>query len=111
MSKRTITAHFTAPEEWAAEVIRDKDQIARRIVRLTEIARPVHAGAVTRVDVVGSAIVEGRVSRLVAYCGELWGVRVRDEEVQQRATKLITQLERRLQAAGSEIRAGLWEDQ
>ncbi|HTZ62678.1 MAG TPA: hypothetical protein VMB51_01085 [Solirubrobacteraceae bacterium] len=116
MSKRTITAHYTEPQEWLAEIRRDAELVERRIVRVCKTGRPVFEGTLTRVSVEASAIIEGRVVRLLTVCGDLWGTGGRreddpDRQVQEKASSLVRELESELRDAGLEIRAGLWVDE
>jgi hypothetical protein len=103
-----ICARFSEPDEWAAEIIRDRDLVERQIARVTKTARPVMDGAATRAHVVASAIVEGRIVMLETYVGDLWGAAA-DEEVQQRASRIVGELENELHAAGLDVRGGIWE--
>ena len=103
-----ICARFSEPDEWAAEIIRDRDIVERQTVRVTKTARPVMDGAATRAHVVGSAIVEGRIVMLETCVGDLWGMAA-DEEVQERASRIVRELEDELRGAGMEVRGGIWE--
>ena len=103
-----ICARFSEPSEWASEIIRDRDLVERQIARVTKTARPVMDGAATRAHVVASAIVEGRIIMLETCVGDLWGMAA-DEEVQARASRIVGQLVRELDAAGLEVRGGIWE--
>ena len=103
-----ICARFSEPSEWAGEIIRDRDLVERQIARVTKIARPVLDGAATRAHVVASAIVEGRIILLETCVGDLWGI-ADDEEVQERASRIVSHLEHELDAAGLEVRGGVWE--
>ena len=111
MSKRTITAHFTEPSEYLAELERDRALIERGIVRVTKTGRPDATGALTHVSVEAAAIIDGRLCRLSSYCGALWGIANTDEPVQQRASRIVKDLEDKLLEIGLEVRAGLWDDQ
>ena len=103
-----ICARFSEPSEWASEIIRDRDLVEHQIARVTKTARPVMDGAATRAHVVASAIVEGRIILLETCVGDLWGM-ADDEEVQERASRIVGQLEHELDAAGLEVRGGIWE--
>jgi hypothetical protein len=98
-----ICARFGEPDEWAAEIIRDRDMVERQTVRVTKTARPVMDGAVTRAHVVGSAIV-----MLETCVGDLWGMAA-DGDVQERASRIVRGLEDELRGAGMEVRGGIWE--
>ena len=99
-----ICARFSEPDEWAAEIIRDRDLVERQIVRVTKTARPVMDGAATR-PVVASAIVEGRIVMLETCVGDLWGMAA-DEEVQERASRIARELEDELRAPAWRCAAG-----
>ena len=103
-----ICAGFSEPSEWASEIIRDRDLVERQIARVTKTARPVMDGAATRAHVVASAIVEGRIIMLETCVGDLWGMAA-DEEVQERSSRIVRELEEELLDAGLEVRAGIWE--
>jgi hypothetical protein len=102
---------FTEPNEFVAEISRDhaRGLVERGIVRVTKVGRPAMSGTITRVTVEAAAIVEGRCVRLRCVCGDLWGLEG-DDHVQQRATKLVHELESELIDAGLEPRAGLYDD-
>jgi hypothetical protein len=110
MTRVTITAHFTEPNEYLAELERDQRQVERGIVRVTKIAMPDSTGAITHVTVEATAIIEHRLCRLSTYCGALWGIDHPDEEVQTRASTLVRELEEKLLDLGLEVRAGRWHD-
>ena len=103
-----ICARFSEPSEWANKIIRDRDLVEHQIARVTKTARPVMYGAATRAQVVASAVVEGRIILLETCVGDLWGMAA-DEEVQERASRIVGQLEHELDAAGLEVRGGVWE--
>jgi hypothetical protein len=102
---------FTEPNEFVAEISRDhaRGLVERGIVRVTKVGRPVMSGTVTRVTVEAAAIVDSHCVRLRCECGDLWGLGD-DEQVQQRATELVRELENELVDAGLEPRAGLYDD-
>jgi hypothetical protein len=102
---------FTEPNEFVAEISRDhaRGLVERGIVRVTKVGRPAMNGTITRVSVEAAAIVDSRCVRLPRLCGDLWGLGD-DEQVQQRATELVRELENELVDAGLEPRAGLYDD-
>jgi hypothetical protein len=99
-----ICARFSEPSEWANKIIRDRDLVEHQIARVTKTARPVMDGAASRAHVV----VEGRIILLETCVGDLWGMAA-DEEVQERASRIVGQLEHELNAAGLEVPGGIWE--
>ena len=102
---------FTEPNEFVAEISRDhaRGLVERGIVRVTKVGRPAMNGTITRISVEAAAIVDSRCVPLRFVCGDLWGLGD-DEQVQQRATELVRELERELLDAGLEPRAGLYDD-
>jgi hypothetical protein len=102
---------FTEPNEFVAEISRDHARgfVERGIVRVTKVGRPAMNGTITRVTVEAAAIVDSRCVRLRWVCGDLWELGD-DEQVQQRATELVRELENELVDAGLEPRAGLYDD-
>ena len=103
-----IWGRFSEPDEWAAEIIRDRDLVEREIARVTKTARPAMDGAATRAHVVASAIVEDRIIVLETYVGDLWGA-ASDEQVQERASRIARELQNELHAPGLDVRGGIWE--
>jgi hypothetical protein len=102
---------FTEPNEFVAEISRDHTRglVERGIVRVTKVGRPAMNGTITRVTVEAAAIVDSRCVRLRCVCGDLWGLDG-DEQVQQRASELVRELESELLDIGLEPRAGLYDD-
>lgn len=102
---------FTQPNEFVAELARDHSRglVERGIVRVTKVGRPAMNGMITRVTVEAAAIVDSRCVRLRSQCGDLWGMDG-DEQVQERASELVRELESQLLDAGLELRAGLYDD-
>ena len=78
-------------------------------MRVTKVGRPVMNRTITRVTVEAAAIVDSRCVRLRHPCGDLWEVDA-DEQVQQRASELVRQLESDLLDGGLEIRAGVYAE-
>jgi hypothetical protein len=102
---------FTEPGEFVAEMARDQSRglVDRGLVRVTKVGRPAMNGTLTRVSVEAAAIVDSRCVRLRIVCGDLWGMDG-DEQVQQRASELVRELESQLLDAGLELRAGINAD-
>ena len=101
---------FTEPGEFVAELARDHADglVERSIVRVTKVGRPAMNGTTTRVSVEAAAIVDSRCVRMRCVCGDMWGCGD-DDQVQQRATELVRELESQLLDAGLEPRAGLYD--
>ena len=102
---------FIEPGGFVAELARDHSRglVERGIVRVTKVGRPAMNGTITRVSVEAAAIVDSRCVRLRFPCGDLWGIDG-DEQVQQRASELVRELESQLLDGGLELRAGLYAD-
>jgi hypothetical protein len=102
---------FTEPNEFVAELARDhaRGLVERGIVRVTKVGRPAMNGTITRVTVEAAAIVDSRCVRLRCQCGDLWGMDG-DQQVQERASELVRELESQLLDAGLELRVGLYDD-
>jgi hypothetical protein len=102
---------FTEPNEFVAELARDhaRGLVERGIVRVTKVGRSAMNGTITRVTVEAAAIVGSRCVRLRCQCGDLWGMDG-DQQVQERASELVRELESQLLDAGLELRAGLYDD-
>lgn len=100
---------FTEPGEFVSDIAHDhaRGLVERGIVRVTKAGRPAMNGTITQVTVEAAAIVDGRCVRLRCLCGDLWGMNA-DDQVQQRATDLVHELESQLLHAGLELRAGLY---
>ena len=103
-----IYALFTEPNEWISEIIRDRDLVERQFARVTKTARPVLDGAATRADVVASAIVEGRIILLETCVGDLWGMAA-DEQVQERASRIVARARGRAAQRRCRGARGIWE--
>lgn len=104
-----LRVRFTEPDEFLAELQRDRDVVERRIVRVTKTVRPLMNGTIHRVAVEASAIVEGRPLLFAQQIGDLWG-QARDVEVQERAAALIDVLEAGILELELEARPGFLEE-
>jgi hypothetical protein len=58
--------------------------------------------------VVANAIVEGRIILLETCACDLWDMAT-DENVQERTSRIVCELENQPQDAGLEVRGGIWE--
>jgi hypothetical protein len=107
-----VIVRFTDVGEYVDELDRDPFAVARRVVRLTKKARATELG-ITAVSVVSTAKVLSEAAgtrdydlvRFERYVGDLWG-HTRDDEVQQRASELVAELEVKLVERGFKIAAG-----
>jgi hypothetical protein len=107
MSATPITVSFNDPDEFLEEVRRDKDKIARGILRLTVRRR--YGEPFVTVSVVATIVIEGTVVKLEHRVGEAF---VGDEKAHGLATKTQAILDKISDAAkglGLEVRAGVYE--
>lgn len=104
-----LQARFTEPDEFVAELLADRDHVERRLVRLTKSGRPALDGVVTRIEILGGAIVDGRPVILRRYIGDLWQHPTEDLKVQERAEEVRSRLSIDLTAAGFDVRGGILE--
>lgn len=108
-----MIVRFSDSNEFLEELEREPNAIARKLVRLTKLARAAGAGVITVVSVIATAkVVSGSdydLLRLEILAGELWGIDRTDTATQKRASDLIALLESSLQAAGFTVAAGVYE--
>lgn len=105
-----IVARYTEPDEFMHDLACDVDDVERRVVRLTKMARSAGpGGSLTRVTVCAGAVVGGRLVKLESYIGDLWGSAA-DDKVQAQATQLVKDLEERIADLGLQLRAGFFEE-
>jgi hypothetical protein len=102
---RVLSTRFSEVDEFIAELTADRELVEREIVRVTELARPVMHGALTRVWVHAGAIVDGRPVTLQIYVGDLWAS-AQDDDVQAEAAGLVDRLDAAIRGLGLEPRAG-----
>lgn len=111
-----MIVRFTEPDEFVDELAREPAAVARKIVRVTQKARPTQLG-LTQVTVCASAKVLNTaflvvdqanydLVKLERYVGDLWGQRGADDEVRERAQALVADVTRRAVAAGFVVAAG-----
>ena len=102
---------FTEHNEFVAEISRDHSRglVERGIGRVTKVGRPAMNGTITRVTVEAAAIVDSRCVRLRCQCGDLWGMDG-EQQMQERASELVRELESQLLDVALELRAGLSDD-
>jgi len=112
---------FTSVEEFCDELRKEKGNIQRRIVRITNLFTPPHLYRnirhvkVLATFVVGpftSALVpaEAQIIRLERYCGDVWGIQVQDDPVFERSRKATEQIEAVCKELGLEVRPGVIEE-
>jgi len=101
---------FNSPEEFLEELSKDKDEVYRKIVRITYLSRPSKASPnISHLSVVATARVAGEIYRLERYCGDIWRIEEQDKPVRDKAVAALTQLEEGCTKLGLEVRAGTYE--
>jgi hypothetical protein len=114
-----VIVRFWDPAEFVDELARDPHAVARKLVRVTQKARPTQLG-LTSVSVVASAKVISEaagapsydVVRLERHVGELWGHGSQDEAVRTRSAELVAEIEGRVEDAdcGFVVAAGEYDE-
>ena len=100
---------FNVPEEFLAEVEKDKQGIASKIVRVTNLYRQSTVSPVIRhLFVVATYKVTGEIVRLDYHAGDLWRME-QDEHTRARAKEATQRIEEACATQGLELRAGLYE--
>lgn len=107
MTPNPIAVCFNDPDEFLDEVRRDRNRVARGILRLTVRRR--YGNPFVTVAVVASAMIENTVVRLDHRVGEAFAG---DEAANGLAAKAQAVLDKLAEAArnlGLEVRAGVYE--
>ena len=69
------TVKFNDPEDFLAELAKDKEKVDRGIVRLVYSFTPTKVSPnIQHLSVVATALVGTQVYRLETYCGDLWRI-------------------------------------
>jgi hypothetical protein len=105
MDTIVVIARYTAPDEFLADLARDKDAVERGLVHVTQAIRP-NAMGQRLVAVHAGAIVGGRPMLLGREIGLLWGAQPQDEEVADESVRVQRQVEDAVTDLGLELRAG-----
>jgi len=101
---------FNSPEEFLEELSKDKDEIYRKIVRITYLSRPSKVSPnISHLSVVATARVAGETYRLERYCGDIWRIEEQDRSVQEKAKAAFYELRVGCHKLGLEVRAGTYE--
>jgi hypothetical protein len=104
-----LRVRFSDANEFLAELGADRELVERGIVRVTTRRRPIHSGAVIRLELVAGAIVEGRPVLFERLAGDLWG-HADDDGVTKAAQRDLDALEAGIVDLGLEVRPGLLEE-
>jgi len=103
-------ARFTQPQEFAAELRRDKRAVHRRLVRLSLQSRANLDAPYNELFVIAGYLLDSgpggwQLVELRHLCGPLWGLG-NDEEVQRSADATYATVEQAIADAGLECRPG-----
>lgn len=107
-----VTAKFSDVTEFLEELGKDRELVARRIVRVTGMTRGVKDSPnIRHLFVVATALVTDELSETIiqldAYCGQVWGIESQDAPVFAQTKKVQQQIQDGCQALGLEVRDGL----
>jgi hypothetical protein len=110
-----VVVRFTEAAEFTGELARDAERVERRIVRLTQQARPAQGGAFHYLLVHAGAVIEGQLVCLTAYAGQHWGEGMSETtKGYERANELLERIRTACEAAGLETRPARsrssWDD-
>ncbi len=106
---------FNDVTEYCEELKKEKDNVDRKIVRVTNQTGPTSLSPSIRNLSVISTFVVGFsyppvVVRLEYFCGQLWGFENQDTLIREKSEKAIKQIEEASKGLGMEVRAGIIED-
>jgi hypothetical protein len=102
-----ITVRFNDPEEFAAELAREKP--SNGLLRLTQqFERSKMSPYIAYVSVLGSFLRDGEIVSLRRYCGDHW--QNGDRKALDRAQDVMRDLEDVAKRLGIEVRAGVYEE-
>jgi len=112
---------FNQVEEFCDELRKEKDNIERRIVRLTNLYIPSKLSANIRhakvlatflVGAFPGAVppVQPQIVRLERYCGDIWEPGGTDKRALEKAEEVSKKIEAVCQELGLEVRLGVIED-
>ena len=101
------TVKFSDPEDFLAELEKDKDLVDRGIVRLVYSFTPTKISPnIQHLSVLATALVAGQVYRLESYCGDLWRIEGQDQPVYDKGAKIKKEIEDGCAKLGLEVRGG-----
>ena len=100
------TVKFNDPEDFLAELTKDKEKVDRGIVRLVYSFNPSTHGITTHLSVVATALVGTQLYRLEAYCGDLWHIEKMDQVTYDQGKQIKGMIEKRCATLGLEVRGG-----
>lgn len=117
-----MTVKFTSVEEFCDELRKEKGNIERRIVRVTNLyTQSKMAASIKHVQVISTFLVCAfpsalpaagpNIVRLERYCGDIWGIGNQDQPVLERAAQVTKKIEDVCQELSLEIRPGVIESE
>ena len=102
------TVQFSDPEDFLAELEKDKEKVDRNLVRLVYQSTPSRMSPnIQHLSVLATALVAGQVYRLEAYCGDLWRIESQDQPVYDKGKKVKEQIASGCAKLGLEVRGGV----
>lgn len=103
---------FNSVEEFLEELEKEKDNIKRRIVRLTNSsAMSAISPSIHHFSVVATfTCTDGMLVRLDRFCGDTWRIERQDKPVIVLSNKISKQITEKCQELGLEVRSGLIEE-
>lgn len=104
-----MIARLSNVDEFLSELSRDAEQVERRIVRLACRNRSECGGAYTRVTVLASAIVAGRVLRLERECGSYMFADRDGVPILAAAGEAMDRVQGEAARLGLDVRGGVFE--
>jgi len=107
-----LKVKFNMVKEFCEEILNDKDNIDRKIVRVTKSFTPSRMSPnIHIVSLLAGYSVSNQLVYLNRYCGEIWGINTEsDKKIADKAEVGIDEITSVCLEAGLEIRAGLLEN-
>ena len=103
-----MKVQFHAVEEFLAEITKEREQVDRRILRVT-VLRRFHDPFV-HVFLLATAVIGGTIVRLDHRLGECFAMdTTATAGIGKKAEELMARLDREAQQLGLEVRAGVFE--
>ena len=111
-----MIVRFNSVDEFLEELKKDRDDILDSILRVTQSRKDwLDSPSFPRLSVVGTFAldmprVHPFVVRLDCYCGQIWGVEMKDAAVLAKARDVQEKIEIICQELGIEVRGGVLEE-
>jgi hypothetical protein len=103
------TVEFETPEQFLAELSKDRRFVDRKIVRVASQRRGSFMSSAVAVTVVGTARVGSDLYRVECVCGGLCGVEASDRLVITQVRKQLKNLRAGCTGLGLDVRSGVLE--